>query len=160
MDSWGWICERWRRDKLGGSRGMLSPKILESGMSETPFPQLSGWIWGKKGGSTEPIGPPLDLPQDSSKFNATMPQNQNLTNHLLDMYCLIFPLHNHPHQTLFLSLKMSPSLPGILAQEGGFQSHCYCQSPLLHLQLVPRHHGVQGGQRVSTTNLKLFCQSP
>ena len=45
------IRERWRRDKL-----------LKSGMSETPFPGLSGWIWGKKGGLTEPIESPSPSP--------------------------------------------------------------------------------------------------
>ena len=34
-----WICERWRHDKL-------PKKSVKSGMSEIPFPRLSGWIWG------------------------------------------------------------------------------------------------------------------
>ena len=47
-----------RREKLGGPGACSPGKILKSGTSETPFPGLSGWIWGKKGGSTEPIDPP------------------------------------------------------------------------------------------------------
>ena len=58
-----WICERQWHDKLGRSEGMLPRKILKSGTSEMPFPGFSGWIWGKKGGLTEPIKPPLDPPQ-------------------------------------------------------------------------------------------------
>ena len=37
------------------SVGMVPREIFKSGTSETPFPGLWGWIWGKKGGSIEPI---------------------------------------------------------------------------------------------------------
>ena len=55
----------------------LPRKILKSGTSEMPFPRLSGWIWGKKGGSTKPIEPPpliCHSPTDSSSTPSPPPK--------------------------------------------------------------------------------------
>ena len=65
-----WVPKAWQARRVWG----LSPpqEISKPGMSETPFPGLSGWIWGKKGGSSKPIEAPLDPPQIDCPFCENM----------------------------------------------------------------------------------------